>query len=146
MTRVASGSASIWIDICRENREAIVGALDEMVVGLTRVRDVVSGGRYDELLEHLQRAREARANLPGRIADLEQVVEVRVPISDRSGSAVEIFQIAAELGVNIANFEVTHSVEGDSGVLVLIVESQSRDLFKGGLIARGFRPVVASIA
>lgn len=145
MTRVASGSASIWIDICRENREAIVGALDEMVDGLSRVREVVSGGRYDELLDHLQQAREARANLPGRIADLEQVVEVRVPISDRSGSAVEIFQIAAELGVNIANFEVSHSVEGDAGVLVLIVESQSRDLFKGGLIARGFRPVVASI-
>ena len=146
MTRVASGSAAIWIDICRENRDAIVGALDEMVDGLTRMRDVVSAGRYDELLDHLQRAREARANLPGRIADLGQVVEVRVPISDRSGSAVEIFQIAAELGVNIANFEVAHSVEGESGVLVLIVESQSRDLFKGGLIARGFRPVVSSIA
>lgn len=146
MTRVASGAAAIWIDICRENRDAIVDALDEMVVGLSRMRDIVSDGRHEDLLAHLQRAREARANLPGRIANLEHVVEVRVPISDRSGSAVEIFQIAAELGVNIANFEVSHSVEGDAGVLVLIVERQSRDLFMGGLLARGFRPVVSTIA
>lgn len=146
MTRVASGSAAIWVDICRENRDAIVAALDEMVTGLSRMRAIVSEGRSDDLLEHLQRAREARANLPGRIADLDQVVEVRVPISDRSGSAVEIFQIAAELGVNVANFEVAHSVEGEAGVLVLIIEKQSRDLFKGGLIARGFRPVVASLS
>jgi prephenate dehydrogenase len=70
------------------------------------------------------------------------VVEVRVPISDRSGSAAEIFAIAAELGVNIANFEVAHSVEGSSGVLVLIVEAQAAELFRGGLMARGFRPAV----
>jgi prephenate dehydrogenase len=146
MTRVASGSAAIWVDICRENRDAIIAALDEMVEGLSRMRTIVSEGRTDDLLERLQRAREARANLPGRIAHLDQVVEVRVPISDRSGSAVEIFQIAAELGVNIANFEVSHSVEGEAGVLVLLVETQSRDLFKGGLMARGFRPVVVTLS
>lgn len=142
MTRVASGSAPIWIDICRENRESIVTALGEMIDGLSRMRSIVEQGRHDDLLEELQRAREARANLPGRISDLTDVVEVRIPISDRSGSAAEIFAVAAELGVNIANFEVAHSVEGSSGVLVLIIERQFGDLFRGGLLARGFRPVV----
>ena len=142
MTRVASGSAPIWIDICRENRESIVDALDEMINGLSRMREIVDQGRHDDLLDDLQRAREARANLPGRISALTDVVEVRIPISDRSGSAAEIFSIAAELGVNIANFEVSHSVEGNAGVLVLIVEQQSADLFRGGLMARGFRPVI----
>ena len=144
MTRVASGSAPIWIDICRENKVSIVAALDEMINGLTRMRSNVDEARYDDLLQDLQQAREARANLPGRIKDLVDVVEIRVPISDRSGSASEIFAIAAELGVNVANFEVSHSVEGDAGVLVLIVERQFADLFKGGLMTRGFRPVVQS--
>lgn len=146
MTRVASGSAPIWIDICRENRLAIVEAITEMIDGLSSMRDVVEGGRYDELLEQLQSARQARTNLPGRIGDLTDVVEVRVPISDRSGAAAEIFHIAAELGVNIANFEVAHSVEGAAGVLVLVVERQTQDLFRGGLLARGFRPVVQQLA
>lgn len=145
MTRVASGNAAIWIDICRENRESIVRALDEMTSGLLNMREIVNEGRFDDLLSSLQRAREARANLPGRIRELVDVVEVRVPISDRSGSAAEVFAIAAELGVNIANFEVAHSVEGDAGVLVLIVDRQSQDLFKGGLLARGFRPNLQSL-
>ena len=74
------------------------------------------------------------------------VVEIRVPIPDRSGAAAEIFAIAAELGVNTANFEVVHSVEGDRGVLVLVVEEISKDVFRGGLIARGFRPSVTRLS
>jgi len=145
MTRVASGSAPIWIDICRENRTAIIKALDQMVVGLGRMRDFVADGEYEALLATLQQAREARSNLPGRIGDLSSVVEVRIPISDRSGSAAEIFLIAADLGVNILNFEVSHSVEGLSGVLVLIIERHTQEQFVDGLLTRGFRPVVNTI-
>lgn len=141
MTRVASGGAAIWVDICRENRVAIVGALDSMIGGLSSMRDIVDQGRETELLDNLQAARVARSNLPQRLRELGDVVEFRIPIPDRSGAAAEIFAIAAELGVNVANFEVAHSAEGSRGVLVMVVEVASRDLFRGGLIARGFKPV-----
>jgi prephenate dehydrogenase len=47
-----------------------------------------------------------------------------------------------ELGVNIDSFEVVHSVEGNRGVAIVLVDVQSVDLFRGGLLARGFRPAV----
>jgi prephenate dehydrogenase len=97
-------------------------------------------------MKRLQQSRIARSNLPSRVRDLMDVVEVRVPIPDRSGAAAEIFTLAAELGVNIANFEVAHSVEGERGVLVLVVEQSSQDVFRGGLIARGFRPILQQIS
>jgi prephenate dehydrogenase len=53
--------------------------------------------------------------------------------------------LAAELGVNTANFEVAHSVEGDRGILVLVIDRASQDVFKGGLIARGFRPSIQQL-
>ena len=146
MTRVASGHPAIWLDVCKENREAIVGALDGMISGLQSMRDIVDAGRSDELLQRLQSARVARSNLPGRVRELLDVVEVRVPIPDRSGAAAEIFSLAAELGVNTANFEVAHSVEGDRGILVLVIDRASQDVFKGGLIARGFRPSIQNIS
>jgi len=142
MTRVASGGPSIWVDICRENKNAIVRALDSLIAGLSEMRRIVGDGDSDALLSRLHEARNARANLPARLRELGEVVEFRIPIPDRSGAAVEIFAIAAELGVNVANFEVAHSAEGNQGVLVLIVELAARDLFRGGLIARGFKPVV----
>lgn len=146
MTRVASGSPRIWIDICRENRSAIVDSLDELVSALVETRRVVAEGDDVRLTESLQAAREARSNLPGRIRELRDASEVRIPIPDRAGAAAEIFAIAAETGVNIANFEVVHSTEGDRGVLVIVVETAQRDLFRGGLLARGYRPTVSSLA
>jgi len=146
MTRVASGHPAIWIDICKENRDAIVIALDGLIDGLAHMKQIVEQGNSKELMKRLQQSRIARSNLPSRVRDLMDVVEVRVPIPDRSGAAAEIFTLAAELGVNIANFEVAHSVEGERGVLVLVVEQSSQDVFRGGLIARGFRPILQQIS
>jgi prephenate dehydrogenase len=74
------------------------------------------------------------------------LAEVRIRIPDRSGGAAEIFTLAAELGVNIANFEVLHSAEGSRGVAVVVIETQAVDLYRGGLVARGFRPSVSFLS
>ena len=58
-----------------------------------------------------------RAPLP------EELVEVRVPVPDRTGVIAEITVLAAELGINIVDLEIAHSVEGDRGVLVLVVDT-----------------------
>lgn len=146
MTRVASGHPDIWIDVCRENRIAILLALDGMIEGLGKMRSIVESGDDAALLQRLQTARVARANLPGRVRELLDVVEVRIPIPDRSGAAAEVFTLAAKLGVNVANFEVAHSVEGERGILIVIIDEPSKDMFRGGLIARGFRPTIQAIS
>ena len=63
-------------------------------------------------------------------------------ILDRPGGAAEIFTLAAELGVNIASFEVVHSVEGDRGVAIVLVDVATAEMYRGGLMARGYRPAV----
>lgn len=142
MTRIASGHPAIWLDICAENRTAILSALDGLIDGLQHMRDVVSHEDRAELQHLLQRAREARANLPSRVNQPNELAEVRIPILDRAGAAAEIFTLAAELGVNIASFEVVHSVEGNRGIAVVLVDAGRADLYRGGLMARGFRPAV----
>ena len=146
MTRIASGHPAIWPDICVENRGAIVTALDELVSGLSAVRDQVAVGDRAGLLELLQEAREARNNLPLRAARPEELAELRVPIPDRPGAAAELFTLAAELGVNVDSFEVVHSAEGRGGVAVLLIDAEQAELFRGGLLARRFRPVVRRLA
>ena len=145
MTRVASGHPAIWLDICRENQSAIVNAIDAMIDGLTDMRKIVEETDSTALLARLSEARAVRANLPGRVRELTEVAEVRIPIPDRAGAAAEVFTLAAELGVNTANFEVSHSVEGDRGILVMVVDAASVELFRGGLMARGFKPAVTRV-
>jgi prephenate dehydrogenase len=142
MTRIASGHPAIWLDICAENRPAILSALDGLIVGLQEMREVVSSDDRSGLHSLLQHAREARANLPSRVNQPSELAEMRIPILDRAGAAAEIFTLAAELGVNIANFEVVHSLEGNRGIAVVLVDAGRADLYRGGLIARGYRPAV----
>jgi len=146
MTRVASGRPAIWLDICSENREAIVAALDKLVAGLGAVRDAVAEGGRDELQARLEHAREARAHLPARVVHPEEIAEVRIPIPDRAGAAAEVFTLAAELGVNIASFEVVHVAESTRGIAVVLIDQAVGDVFRGGLIARGFRPSVQALS
>jgi prephenate dehydrogenase len=146
MTRIASGQPGIWLDICAENRPAILSALDGLIEGLVGMRDVVDHDDRGALFERLSRARDARANLPSRVNQPSELSEARIPIPDRPGAAAEIFTLAAELGVNIASFEVVHSVEGNKGVAVVLVDAASADLFRGGLMARGFRPAVQRLS
>ena len=142
----SSGHPAIWLDICAENREAITATLDGLIVRLQEMRDIVAEGDREALDDRLRRAREARTNLPARGTQPTELAEVRIPILDRPGAAAEIFTLAAELGVNIASFEVVHSVEGNRGITVLLVDASSVERYRGGLMARGFRPSVQRLA
>lgn len=146
MTRIASGRPDIWVDICDENGAAIVATLTHLIDELVEMRDAVGTGDRDRILDRLTRAREARANLPSRVVHPENLAEVRVPIQDRTGAARELFTLAGELSVNIANFEVVHAAENNRGVAVVLVDQSHAELFRGGLIARGFRPSVQSLS
>jgi prephenate dehydrogenase len=147
MTRIASGHPGIWLDICTQNRPAIVAGLDGLIERLGEIRTVVASDDRDALQRTLARARDARTNLPGRVTQPEQIAEVRIPIPDRPGAAAEVFTLAAELGVNIASFEVVHMAENSNrGVAVVLVDAASSELFRGGLMARGFKPAVTPLA
>ena len=139
MTRVAAGAPGIWPDICAENREAIVKALDELVAALSTMRDLVVLGDRPGLLQALERARHARTNLPAKVAHPEEVAELRVPVEDRPGVLAEVTTVLGELGVNIVDIEIAHSSEGPHGVLVVSVDAAAADRVRGALADRGYR-------
>jgi prephenate dehydrogenase len=145
MTRVAAGHPGIWPDICAENRDAIVAALDTLVDALGDMRAVVSKGDRVALLDLLERARAARVNLPARAARPGDLAEIRVPVPDRPGVLAEVTTLASEMGVNIEDLEIAHSAEGPGGVLVLVVEAGSGSRVRQALVERGYRPSVRAL-
>ncbi|MEA2973510.1 MAG: prephenate dehydrogenase [Actinomycetota bacterium] len=146
MTRVAAGSPAIWPDICAENRDAIVASLDRLLDALAGMRDLVKDGDRDRLLVALERARAARVNLPARVAVPEELAEVRVPVPDRPGVLAEVTTLLGEMGVNIVDLEIAHSVEGPQGVLVMVVRRQEAEDVRSALTDRGYRPSWRALA
>ena len=146
MTRVAAGHPGIWPDVCAENGAAITATLDRLRAALDGVRRLVVDGDRDGLLGFLERARQARTNLPSRAPRPEDVAELRVPVPDRPGVLAEVTTLLGELDVNIYDLEIAHSAEGDRGVLVLMVAARHGDLARGALLARGYRPATQRLA
>ncbi len=140
MTRIAAGHPAIWPDICAENRDAIVAVLDDLTDELSRVRALVADGDRAALLERLETARRARRNLPTTALRPEALTEVRVPVPDRKGELAAITALAADLDVNIYDFEIAHSAEGPRGVVIVLVDTALAERLHGGLLALGYRP------
>ena len=64
MTRVAAGHPGMWPDVVVENQDAILSALDRLSASLDQLRTIVAERDRGQLLELLERARDARINLP----------------------------------------------------------------------------------
>ena len=146
MTRIASGSPEIWPPICLQNSAAITEALDEVIAGLTDMRDAVAGENAEAIRTALSDARAARVNLPTATPLPPGLSEVRVRIKDQRGELAAITGLAARLDVNIFDLEIAHSAEGPTGVIVLLVDTEVADVFKGGLMAQGYRPSVRPLS
>jgi len=138
MTRVASGQPGIWPDILAANRDAVLDALDGYVAALGTVRTLVERSDRDGLLALLERARAARRSLPASASVAGDLVELRIPVPDRPGVLAEVTTLASRLGVNVADVEIAHSIEGDAGVMVLVVAAADADRFESGLHERGY--------
>ena len=103
------------------------------------MRDRVAAADKEGLLAELEHAATARRSLPARAVRPERLAELRVPVPDRPGVLAEITTLAGDLGVNIHDIELAHSVEGDRGVLVLVVDGDMAERLHDALTGRGYR-------
>jgi prephenate dehydrogenase len=138
MTRIAASHPTIWLDILTSNRDAVLRALDAYLDALRQARDLVAHGDRDALNQLLARARSARRNLPVGASVATDLVELRVPVPDRKGVIAEVTTLADRLGVNVADIEIAHSLEGEQGVLVMIVAASHADAYEAGLHDLGY--------
>ena len=146
MTRIAAGHPDIWLDICEENRDAIVPVLDEFADRISHIRDVVAESDRDGLTDLLSQARRARTNLPSRYVRPQDLLEIRIPIPDRKGQIANITMLAADCDVNVADIEVAHSTEGAQGGLVLVIARAEVQRFLAVLAGQGYKPTTRELA
>jgi len=139
MTRIAAGQPTIWPGICDDNATAIVDTLDLLIDALGAMRRRVAEHDHASLLEVLERAATARRAMSELAPRPEELAEVRIPVLDRPGTFAEIAVLATELGINIYDVEIAHSVEGDRGVLVVVIDAASAPTFGQALAAKGHR-------
>jgi prephenate dehydrogenase len=123
VTRVAASNPDIWLDVCKENGEAIAATLQDFAKELLRMRELILERNEGSLREAFLSAREARRNLPGKEV-AEAPFEIVMPVPDQPGVLAQVTTSIGNLGINIEDLQITHSSEGGRGVLHLTIAGQ----------------------
>lgn len=137
-TRIAAGSPALWTGIAFDNREAIVQGLDEVQSILSGYAEALRNGSKEAFTALLERSAEARRALPARwVPATEDLLEVRIPISNHPGAVAEVTTIASQVGCNVQSINIDH-ITSSSAVLDLILTDEgdvgklSTQLIKAG--------------
>ena len=123
MTRISAGQPTIWPDICLSNKTAIVDGLTQLIDSLSAVRENIQNEDAPTLISILEQARNARLNLPIGFDEADSLTEISILISDEPGQIAAVSNLAAENDINLYDLEISHSAEGQRGVMILIVAS-----------------------
>lgn len=142
MTRIASGSPTIWPDVCDQNRTAILDTLDRLIVGLDQVRTVVDTGDREELHALLTEAQRVRRSLPSRPDGQGPHAEVRVPIPDRPGALAAVAVVATEAGINLRSVETIDTADAVGGLVALRIAVADVAPLRTALTQAGYRALV----
>ena len=119
-TRIAAGSPKLWCGIAFDNAPALSAGLSEMRDILDTFVVALDAGDKDKVTELLTESAQARRAIPAAwIPATEDLLEVRVPMLNRSGVVAEVTTIASSVGCNIQSIEIDHVTE-DSAVLSMI--------------------------
>jgi prephenate dehydrogenase len=125
-TRIASGSADMWRDICLTNPEFIGAVMEKFARTMTEVAEAVRGCEPERLERLFADAKNFRDGLPAKGRGiLAPASEILVDVSDRPGVIGEITLALGEAGINIRNINVQHVREMRGGTLSLILEKAS---------------------
>ncbi|MGH9268554.1 MAG: prephenate dehydrogenase dimerization domain-containing protein, partial [Acidimicrobiales bacterium] len=137
MTRIASSSPELWIDIVRENRRAVLDIVRRFQEALEAAVFSVEAQDWQGLGRTLAAAREARDRLSGKLGlAAKEMFELAVPVPDRPGILAEVTTTIGEAGINIEDIDIVHSTEGGRGTIHLTLAGEEAARRAGEVLER----------
>ncbi len=125
-TRIAASNPAIWLDICLENKKALVENLKAFSDSLTELTTLLKKGDTDKIQSVLTDARDVRMALPvAGTKDVKQMHQLLLLVKDKPGVISEISLILGALGINIEDIELIPLTEM-SGFLRLTVSGKEQ--------------------
>ncbi len=140
-TRVAGANSAIWTDIYMSNRDALLGAIDELAGRLEGVRAALAAGDASAIGEWNERARADRERLLGSGTSAGAAVELRVAVPNSPGVIAQIALALGGAGVNIRDLVLAPSEDNRQGVVSLWLDGGADAAHAGELIAELGFPV-----
>lgn len=138
-TRIAAGSPSLWTGIAFDNLQAIVEGLKEIQGILQEFSSALEQHdrkRFYQLLDH---AAKARKSLPAKwVPATEDLLEIRIPLTDKQGIIAEVTTIASQAGCNIQSIEIEHITSSSANLRMVLTDEGDIGKLSSLLLKAGF--------
>lgn len=145
-TRVAAGSPELWCGIAFDNADALSSGLHEMEQIISSYADAIEKRDGARLQMLLRVAADARQALPAQwVPGSDKLLEVRIPMINRTGVIAEVTTIASSVGCNIQSIDIDHLSEGNAVLSLMLTDEGDIGQLSFLLIDAGytvsFRPI-----
>ena len=138
-TRIAAGSPKLCCGIAFDNACALKSGLDEMASILGSFAAALETGDRETFTRLLAEAADARRALPAAwVPSTEKLLEVRIPMVNRTGVVAEVCTIASSVGCNIQSIDIDHISEGNAVLSLILTDEGDIGQLSMQLINAGF--------
>ncbi len=117
ITRIASGSPTMWQHIFLSNKDAILKLIDSYKDELEKFRTAISEEKADEILSLWTKAKDYRDSMSIPDNALIRFYELYCDIDDKPGTLVGVLQLLANADISVKNIDIIHNREFVPGVL-----------------------------
>lgn len=123
-TRTAASSPQIWLDICLENKGAILKAISGFQRKLSQFAHAIRENNKKAITKKLEEAKLVREEFPIVLKKKPtKPKRLTIPVLDKPGMLSEITVIIGNLGINIEDLEIV-PVAKTSGLIKVTVSGQ----------------------
>ena len=139
--RIAGSDPKLWQEIISMNRTEIAPVLHALINDLQAFEKLlVSNGDNSETIgNYIQEGRDGRAKIPGKHGGKARNYSyLPIVIPDAPGNLAAIFNICAEIEVNVEDLSIEHSPGQLTGLITLGLSEQGAEKLSQHLISKGW--------
>lgn len=138
-TRVAASDPTLWVEVLRQNAEAVAPLVHRLSAELAEVADALAAGDVGRVEDLLVRGNAGRALVPRKRGEHDRdFVPVSVAVPDSPGQLAGVLVSAAEAGINVEDVRVEHLPGRPTGVIELLVHPDAAAAARAALAAAGW--------
>ena len=139
--RIAGSDPKLWQEIISMNREKIAPLLHTLIDDLQSFEKLLnSDGDYSlEIGAFIEEGRVGRAKIPGKHGGKARSYSyLPIVIADAPGNLAAIFNMCAQIDVNVEDLSIEHSPGQLTGLITLGLSEQGAEKLSQHLIAQGW--------
>lgn len=125
MTRIASSSPDIWVDIFSTNAKMVILAVDSFIESLRKFRIALVSSDEKEIKQFLAEAKKIKTKIQGLLVKEDEIYFLRVLIPDKPGAISDVTVEIGAKGINIKDMQMIH-LEENKAVLECMIAGKDK--------------------